>query len=378
MSIQITYLRLFQIALRHDYFTDGIARNIRLRPSQKTKELLQSGRMLTKQIKSSIITSFRTDNSGTDPLIDLGLNAQFEFVIEVDELPSFMKKTQLDTNTKKYTSGNFLIFTNEPVNVSTQVDNPEVLRHKVLDGVKPTLFTYSISPPSPPSSLELIVTDESGVPVSVGKDPAGASLPTTLPISANNRGEFTHSIDLNAVSTGVYTFTWKNGVSTILVQQFYVDNEYATATKMIGILRLKYESGTGHLYGNTEHYAIQFVRKETKWKYYVINKNGAVDMALNTLFISNPDGGTPPYPNVSFSASGAVPHPNIAIGDLPTAIFEADQDMPLFETPKLNLQLIEKVGTIDKTLLENLPNPTVYTSLKKVGPDEISEIYVFV
>ncbi len=378
MSIQITYKRLFQIALRHDYFQDGHSRSICLKPSLKSMNLMQSGRILSKQLGKSIIASFRTNHTATDPLIDLGLDVEFEFTIEISELPTFTKRTKLDTPAKKFTSGAFLLFKNVPANASTQSNNPEMITHQVLDGVRPALFTYEFTPVAPPLTLNLIVTNESGTPVSAGLDSIGNPLPTTLSIVPDGGGVFEQSVDLRSLKPQVYTFTWKDGPVTILAEQYFISDEYAIKRNTIGILRLTYTSGTAHLYNDTEHYAVQFARKKTRWKYYVMNKNGAVDMVGNTLLITNPDGITPPYPNVSFAASGTIPHPSIAIGNLQTAVFEADQEMPLFENPKLNLQLIEQNGGVDRILLEHLPNPSVYTSIKNTGVNEISEMYVFV
>ena len=147
---------------------------------------------------------------------------------------------------------------------------------------------------------------------------------------------------------------------------------------MAGLVRINYPEVSGHLYGSTEYYQVELVRKSTFWKYIVVNRNGAMDMVANTIEVNDTAGAVSPYPGLTFSAVGAVPNPGLSFKGLETAVFLSDQAVPFFEAPKTGIELVERIGGNPKVILPDLPNPSVRNSVKQDGINEVSEIFVFV
>lgn len=379
MSMKITYTRLFNLRLRHAYFKDGKARGLHLMPLNRTTQLLRKGRMLMKELDGLVITSYRAEDDEVTPLINLGSDVELQYGLAVDNLVELVKLTDLDTATKSYENGAFLMFENDPAAASIDPDNPEALTLTVLDGLRPELFTYQVQLTTPPTTLDLTVTDENGTAVSVGLDHDSTPLPTTVAIEANDNDVFSQQIDLRK-KDGIYAFTWRDGATVVLEETFYLSNELS-ASAFPALIRLRYNDATDHIYGDTEEYVLNLQVKSTHWKYFVVDKHGKVDMQNNSIVLTDTTGAAvSPYPNVAFNlVGGAIPHPTIQVQGQDTAVFASDQPLPFFEAPKLNIEIREQdLPTTDKLLIENAPNPTVFSSVKEDGGLEHTEILVFV
>jgi hypothetical protein len=138
---------------------------------------------------------------------------------------------------------------------------------------------------------------------------------------------------------------------------------------------ITYDSTTNLLYADTEEYELQFSRKETIWKYFIVNKNKKIQFSIENLSIS--DLGSPDYGSTNFTREGAEPHDTVQINGLDTVIFKSDDPIPFYEIPKTSIQLEKDPG--NTVLIANLPNPSHRGVAKDQGGGSVeSEIYVFI
>ena len=373
------YNRLFSLSVVHDFFKEGVIKSLSLRPDTLTTALLRNGQMLFRTLGSTSIVLFKADSDLTSPFIDLGREQHFRFYLTTERSDEFYNITQLDT-TKKYVPGNKIHFKNVPTNASTDSNSPEVLTHTLIDKAFSKLFTYTFSLISTHTKTKFKMADSNGTLVSVGKDTDGNDLPTTLSLSRDDTKRFHSQVDLRSKKSGVYTITITNDSETTTLKEetVLIDND-GVQQGVLGIVDVIYDSATTHLYGATEFYEIRFSRKSTFWKYFIVNKTASLDLSDTATHLSiedSPTGSGPPYVNVNFTRVGDEPHATRKVNGYDTVIFKSSAEIPSFETPKLNVQLVLKPS--DKVMVEHLANPPVNTPEKENGGDIEKEIFVFI
>ncbi len=373
------YIRLFTISMGHEFFVNGANETFSLQPDADTQLLLRNGKMLFKRLGKLSIVLFKTAADKVSPFIDLGSELRFRFYLTSERSDEFFNITQLDT-TKNYEVGNKVHFSNVPANASTVKITPEVLTHTLIDKAFGKLFTYTFSLSTTHTKTKFRMTDSNGVLVSVGKDAEGNDLPTTLSLSRDNEKKFHRQVDLRNKKSGVYTITITNdSESTTLKEETVLIDNNGVQQGILGIVDINYETATNHIYGATEFYEIRFSRKSAFWKYYIVNKTGALDLsdlATNLSIEDSPTGSGPPYINVNFNRIGDEPHATKKVNGFDTVIFKSSAEIPSFENPKLNVQLVLKPA--DKVMVEHLANPPINTPEKDNGGDIEKEIFVFI
>ncbi|WP_299222249.1 hypothetical protein [uncultured Aquimarina sp.] len=378
--MNIKYNRLFNLSITHEYYKSGINEDIKLKPDSKTKELLANGKLLFKTLGNSFIVLYKTMSDHISPFIDLGKDVNFRFYIIVDRSDEFLNITKLETG-KKYEAGNKLYFSNDPVMASSDKDAPEIINHTLVDKAFGKLFTYSFSLSTNHIKTKLEVEDNQGQLVSIGKDTDGNDLPTTIELTRDNLKVFSQQIDLRNKPSGIYKIVIKNmagDIPPLREETVLIDNE-AFNQSILGILDIKYDTAFNHIYGDTEFYKLQFDRKSTFWKYFIINKSNNIDLSIPATSLSIEDsisGGGAAYSNVNFIREGDEPHATTKIKGYDTVIFKSDDTIPIFEDPKLNVEL--RLTPDDKVLVEHLPNPPFNTVEKENGGDIEKEIFVFI
>lgn len=374
--VSINYTRLFNLGITHTYYENNRARGIKVQPTRETSRLLQGGNMLFKTIPSGMVILYRAQNDEVSPFVELPPDQKFTFTLRAENKAEFQNITNLDVSTDdRYSASSILYFTNDPAASSADPENPEVISHQLLDGLKNSLFTYSFGIDSPPSEVLLRVRNAEEELVSVGKTEDGTALPLTLTLTRNNDDNYAQQIDLRNKVPGRYTFTIRNTADdeTLKEEVFYMDDELASGD-LLGIVDITYDTATGHLYGNTEEYELQFTRKESIWAYFIVNKNRNIVFDDDDLFID--DQGSEGYTPINFTRDGDEPHATIRVNGLDTVVFKSDDPIPFFELPKASVQLRKNPG--NSVLVNNLPNPS-HSGLVKVKDDTIeSEIYVFI
>lgn len=373
----VHYKRLFSLRIGHNYYQDGQARGIHLVPSPDTVALLKRGRMLFRQSAGVYVVLYRAD--GSVPLVDLGFEARFRFLLVVNNPAELLNISNLDeSGGPAYQSGNRLYFTNSPGSASTSPDSPEEITHKLVSAVFPDLFTYTFEVTGNPAQVQLQVLDESGTPVSAGNDALGNPLPVSLPVNRNDNNQYTQSIDIRRKVKGLYTFRVRDaGGSTILQDTPVIIDGNLAGSTFLGAVDIRYESPSNHLYGSQEHYQVTLIRKETRWKYFVVNKNNKIDLSAVDLQVQDTSsGGGTPYSSYTFNRVGNEPNADVRINGKDTVIFQSTATIPFYELPKRNLELRSTPG--NQQIILNLPNPSQQGVSKEEAGNTISEIYVFV
>ncbi len=373
------YNRLFSLSIMHEYFKNGVNKTLVLKPDNRTRTLLRNGQMLFKTLGNNAIVLFKADSDKTSPFIDLGEDVGLRFYLTSERSDEFFNTTKLDT-TEKYVVGNKLYFTNDPGNASSDPGTPEVLTHNLIDKAFARLFTYTFSLNTTHTKTKFKMTDSEGNLVSVGKDADGNDLPTTLNLTRDDSKQFQQQVDIRNKATGIYTITITNDADAItLKEETVLIDDGAIQQGVLGIVDIKYNTPTGHMYGATEYYQLKFERKMAFWKYLVVNKTQSIDLsdpATNLSIEDSPTGGGPPYINVNFDLEGTEPHPDIKVKGFDTVVFKSSDAIPSYEEPKLNVKLVLKPS--DKVVVEHLSNPPVNTVEKENGGDLEKEIFVFI
>ncbi len=363
--------------MSHSYYDDKRARGLYLRPTRRTLRLLSGANMLFKSIPNGIVILYRAEADEITPVVTLPPDQQFTFVLMADNRAEFQNITQLDVSADdRFSSTSVLHFINDPDDATGDADNPEELVHSLIDDIKNSLFTHSISLDPPPNEILLRITSPDGTTtVPAGQKTDGSSLPDPLPITKGDDDVFRQQIDLRQRPPGLYTFTIRNtdDDSTLKEDRFYIDDDLASQ-KLLGIVDIKYKNSPNHLYGETEESELVFSRKETVWTYYVVNKNGYVIFDDHDLEISDP--GSANYPAVAFNREGDEPHTDIKINGFETVVFKSNVPIPFKDQPKSNLQLLRNPG--GTVLVKHLPNPSHSGVVKKQNGQLESEVFVFI
>jgi hypothetical protein len=365
----MNYKTLFDISFLHNFFTKGIIRDVEIQPTEETRTLMRNLKMIFKSNGGGDQVMYRTLPGSSTAFVEEDQKVDFVFTIHPKHASEFYNITNLNQGSpsKTYGRGKIPIFQNDGSAASDDPDEPEEIRHVLLDSLRPKVFTYTyeLDPLPTPEETILKVTSPDGTVETI-------SYNETTDIVPDASGMYNIPIDYGLKSNGLYTFTVRNQAddTDLLTELIYLDNELNSQNPQ-GIIQITYDPVDGNLYGDPEYYGITFIRKQSKWIYYVANKNGNVDLVSNELSIVDESDDTSdmsnPYDTYSFS-KGAEPDPEIAINGYETVVFTSIEDIPFYERPKLHLKL--KVD--DDVVIENLPNPP----LAGVS-GAFSEIFVF-
>ncbi|WP_339869876.1 hypothetical protein [uncultured Algoriphagus sp.] len=375
--MSIIYTRLGEVALRHDFYRDGLAKDLILMPSAETAHLMKNGKILFRKTPGGIVLLYRAEDDETTPLTPLALPQSFFFFFKPENAGAFLQVTDLDNGSEEFQAGKIPFFQNIPANASTASENPEELSYQLLDGLRPKAFSMQLTLDPIPGSVLIKVRNAAGEVVSAGKDSVGNPLPDGYEINPDENGLFRILFDLKGKKEGVYTFTLRNsGDTDDLWSKKYWLGESASG-QPFGLIELRYQAAPNHLYGAMEYYQVSFSRKESRWTYFVVNGNNKIDLVATQLQIQDQGNvGSVPYGSYAFDQIGASPNADIKINNLETVVFRSQSKIPYFEIPKLNFQLRRTPG--NQILIPNLPNPSRSAPTKQSGGEANSEIYVFI
>ena len=365
----MNYKTLFEIEFLHNFFSNGVIPYMAIKPTEETKALMKNLKMIFKSNGGVDQVLYRTIPGSSDPFVEEDQKVDFVFTIHPKYISEFQNITNLNQGSpsKAYGSGKIPFFKNDGGAASDDPATPEEIRHTLLDGIQPKVFNYSYRLDPIPASKDTIlrVTSPDGSIEMITYN-------MTNEISPDASGLYTMPIDYGHKPNGQYKFNVRNkGDNTDLLTEFiYLDNELKTQDTQ-GIIQISYDPSDGNLYGNPEYYGITFIRKQSKWIYYIANKNGNLDLVSSDLSIVDDSDDTAdmsnPYDTYSFN-KGVEPDPDISVNGYETVVFTSIEDIPFYERPKLRLNL--KVD--DDVVIENLPNPP----LAGVS-GAFSEIFVF-
>jgi len=375
--MSIIYTRLGEVALRHEFYRDGVAKGLQVWPSVETSKLMKNGRIIFRQTAGGIVLLFRAEEDETTPLSPLSLPQSFFFFFSPENPSAFLQISDLNNGSETYQSGKLPNFKNSPALASTDPNNPEELSYQLLDGIRSKTFSIDVKLSPVPSSVLIKVRDATGNVISPGKDIHETPLPDAFELTPDEQGIFRFIFSLQGKKEGVYSFSLRNAGDTedLWIKSFWLGNE--SPNQGFGLIELRYANTPNHLYGSREYYNLTIPMKESLWTYYVVNGNKKVDLISSSLDIED-DGneGSVPYGTYLFDQIGASPNSDIKVNNLDTVVFRSQSKIPFFETPKLNLKLVKSPG--NQVLISNLPNPSRSSPTKDFGGEANSEIYVFI
>jgi hypothetical protein len=355
----LSYTKLFELFTKHDFFGSGFTDAIALTPVPETARLFTDNKVLFRKTPTGIAALYR--DTGTGPFLAIDTPAVFTFAVSLSgkaNTAEFLNITDLSlAGPVEYSQEKPFLFANSGA-ISTNPASPQLLAYSFLNGLRPSAFTYTFP------FLAGAGTDTGTIDI---KDPAGNSLegfPKTL-ISPNDSLQYTFSVNLTGTPGGKYRIitsdTTPHGPVT---EYYYIDNTLAQQ-KLLGFVELSFNT-FADLYTAPTYFNMQFLRRSTKWRYYIINKSGNVTLA-NTA-VSAPV--TPvPYVPVTFSGSAGP-----VINGSPSWVFVSSALLPFFETPLSDVHLKE----LTSTLIDDLPNPAREGIVAETTPDYVSEIFVYV
>ncbi|MBN3584710.1 hypothetical protein JYB64_20130 [Algoriphagus aestuarii] len=375
--MSIIYTRLGEVALRHDFYLDGIAKGIQLRPSLETAHLLKNGRILFKVTPGGAVLLYRAGEDEVSPISPLKVPLSFFFYLESENPAALLQITDLDEGSIKYDSSKLPFFTNSPAQASTDPSSPEILSYRLLDGTRPKNFSLDLKLNPTPTSVRIKIRNAKNEIISPGRSQTGEWLPDLTEVLPDSQGNFRFIFDLKGKREGVYTFTLRDEGDTtdLWTKKYFLADDISR--KSLGLVEIRYENAPAHLYGPKEYYQLEFSSKESLWTYFVVNGNQKIDLLTNNLSIED-DGneGSVPYGTYNFSQIGASPNADIKLNGKETVVFRSQSKIPYFEIPKLNLKLVKTPG--NQVLIPSLPNPSRSAPTKDFGGETNTEIYVYI
>ena len=383
--INIIYQRLFNLKVTHTFYKSGLAKGVKLVPTSETAELLLNGKMLLKYLPHQMTVLYRGRNETPpvdppNPFIDLGKDFKLTFALSVANKSEFVNITDLDSGPDTYQSGQILYFKNDPASA----DSPEVISHTLIDSLRSSLFTYPFALAAATGDVDFILLkindDGTETKVPTGKDVDGNDLPLEFTLKQFTDNSYSHSVDARNLTFGRYKIkiTTSGVEADVKLEELIYIHDQLASQDVLGIVDLIYDTANDKAYGATEEYDIHFESKKTRWKYLIVNKNKKVDFSGGESLKIVDDStvvASKPYQINTFATSGVQPHASIALNGLETVVLLSDQEIPFFEEPKLDIQLLKDPD--DVKLVTHLPNPFINGNVKKEGANAASEIYVF-
>jgi hypothetical protein len=351
------FKKLFEVEVLHNFYKNGYCKDIDIYPTQECLQYLTNNKMVFRLTNSGFKVLYAaTDTAGT-PLIELNDNT-FRFVCKLKNPQRFYYMTKMEFDSSVLEAGNNVCFTNS--NVTT-----EALTESIIHRVVSNEFIYDF-----PFQATDVLLDEASLEI-LDFDDTSIVIESYSGIKPDELGNYKQKLEFKGIELKRYVFRvsdTNNPSQDIIIQ---VDNNLAREN-IFGLIEINYEENS------LEKYTAQLLRKESYWKYIIVNKNNLIDFSSEELELNDTSGSaSSPYDIYTFTNT-VQPDADVSIEGCETAVFTSDALIPCYEVPKLNLQLKRVSGppdTIDIELKSHLPNPVVHG---KVNEDNESEIYVFI
>jgi hypothetical protein len=343
---------MFEVIIKHDYFTSGFSTDFSFKPTKECRFALSRYGLIFKSAANGFAVFYEAKETGGIklPVKPISNDERFSFVMTLNNR-SFQNFTELPLDnviTQRYyfdnlddnKNGSDLLLVNDPVKKFVDKDD--------VTDIEANILNYSESSVNQ-SALVKILDKFNNVMMSKA--------------FSNIGGRINAQFDLSILDAGVY----KIEVDGVIKKTFYKDN-IILFDNVFGIIDIFKNSSVPSDYrfadtaGNVsfKQYIIQFHRRSTIWKYFVIKKYKTTAPNLTLQVGANP------------ALSGS---PHILPDGTSSTLFDLLSPSELKEEPVENIKLISN-GTI---LIQNLPNPSV----EIIKPDTIankvySEVYVYI
>ena len=341
-----SYKVFLKITTSHDYYVSGSAVDLSFVPTKATAELMKNRRLKFNGVEGGFVLAFQSLD-GTNPLIDYE-GISLDFVMLLDNAVEFFNFTNLNA-AGTYTARKKLHFTNSP-QATKKVD------YSLIDEISPKVFTF-LSP--------LTTNDPDNETLTLELENLDSGEKTLLEDQhAKPDGTFEIPIDLSKKNGGRYAFksTTNPGNATETLQ-LLIDEEL-DKTPLFGMVTLKLEAST------LSEYELVFERRQSLWSYILVNRSNRNDFA-SLLVKDNSLLNEPPYDSYSFQKIG----PEFTVGDKTAVKFRSTGNIPTYELPKKDIEVVKEIDGNDLVLIKNLANPPID---RMSSSQSESDIYVFV
>ena len=336
------YKRLFNIAITHDFYTDGISRDFDIVPVPGTRSIMKNNRLLFRNDNTGFRVLYQNDPGTDDPFIAFPTGGfELRFAMSLKNVNSFQNITILsESGGKKFESGNLIYLTNT---VPTQTE----LDYSIIDGLKPSSFTYRFPQTGggPTDTGHIVIKNENGDDVTpVYPDPDN--------VKADTNGDFYYPIDFGLLPPGLYNFETIINTGTPEYQNLYIDNRLI-GKNIFGLIKIKVISTTD--FPTNKEYKTEFKKRETIWRYKMILKTPDI-APTDTLEIIDGDG---VYTFIS--------QPDETTNGVRTVVFDSDAVIPYTQLPRKKFDFVKSLpGPNTEDILKNLANPPT---------DQVSAVY---
>ncbi|HMI04117.1 MAG TPA: hypothetical protein VK541_16640 [Pedobacter sp.] len=366
------YSKLISLKVKHDYYQDNLSADLYFNPVAGVKNIFKNQRWLSKVYDTGFSLICQTDVANK-PVIGIG-DITLHYGIGLRNAAKFSAVTILDQTApaKAFSNQKKMYFCNDALN--------EVLKYTILDDIIPDVFSLNFSVADVHTAVTLRVNSAAVNNHTIEFDVNGAPVTGPYHIGRKTDKTFSKLLEMRHLPDGLYTISVKNAADTgadIVTFTLFKSTELA-AMSIFGVLELTIPASNAAI--TETKFSINFKRKSTTWKYFVVNQSGIdlddFDILLKDKSNDGTPDGNPVYGKYNFSGNPPaqpIPDPLNNVAGTSTLLFASTVKIPFFETVKTGLKLIRKEGGTEVVLSENLPNPIPE---KQAG--EESKIYVYV
>jgi hypothetical protein len=377
-TADITYSRLFNTRITHTFYEGGISQNdLAVVPTNETMLAMKNSKMLFRQDDEGFRILYKSDSLGT-AFISFS-NVRLVFSLQLLNVMEFLNFTNLDdvVNINPYSAGKILYFTNIG---STNVND---LSYSLIDYLRPVTFTYQF-----PQTAILPAIDYGNIII---KDQIGNIVTPVYPVPTNivpdTSNHYSYPIDFTKLPKGLYKFeTWTTNSPTHIFETIYIDNELASqgVFGVVDILAIDENAANYPLIPGVQPsppvppitdirvYDMNFVRRQTQWKYIVVLKSGSI-IPTDTIGIVD-DNVQSPYGLLQFG----TPTDTTVDGIPAKIIISNSTTIPYFETPKKSLNIKKDPLTSPVVVLSDIQGPPLGVVSADATNLSITEIFVFI
>lgn len=366
------YRKMISLNVRHNYYEDGLCNDLQFFPSQSTNTKIRNQHWINKNFSTGFHVVCQIDSGGKAmiPIDDSSLH----YGILLRSAAQFTAVTMLDQTApaKIFGSGKKMFFYNEGLN--------EALKYIILDKIIPDIYTFQFDIATKPAAVNIRVGNDTNNNLSVNYGTDGLPIPGPYLLNKNIDDSYSGSLNMKNLPDGLYTISVRNEADTgsnITTFKVFKSNEFS-AGSYFGVLQIKLPATDNKI--SELKFKINFNRKSTIWKYYVINKSGIdfsdFSILLKDESLDNSADGNPAYEKYQFSRSVPLPtdpDPLLKITNDEVILFKSTTPIPFYQQVKTGLQLFKKEGNKETPINKNLPNPPA----EKQAGDE-SKMYIYI
>lgn len=366
------YSKLISLKVSHDYYQDNLSADLYFNAASTVRNTFKNQRWLSKVYDTGFSLICQAD-AANKPVINIG-DITLHYGIGLRNAAKFSAVTILDQSApaKAFSNQKKMYFYNDALN--------EVLKYKILDDIIPDVYSLGFSVADVHTALTLRVNSATVNNHTVEFDVNGAPVAGPYHLDRNTDKTFSKLLEMRHLPDGLYSISVKNAADTganLITFTVFKSTELASMS-IFGVLELAIPASNAAI--TERKFSINFKRKSTTWKYFVVNQSGIdlddFDILLKDKSNDGTPDGNPVYNKYTFSGNPPgqpVPDPLNNVAGTTALLFASTVKIPFFETVKTGLKLIRKEGGTEIVLSENLPNPIPE---KQAG--EESKIYVYV